>query len=56
MEERLEFKDLFPIEEDYPGKYIAEEGVPQGAFYSDISTTYLNGVVNYINPFTDCGF
>lgn len=50
MQEELEIWDLFDNVEMYP-RCIAERGVPQGTCYTYISSTFLNGFINYVNPF-----
>ena len=42
------FFGRFKDDREYPRDELAEEGVPQGMFYSYVSSTYLNGLVNYV--------
>lgn len=50
MENAITFWDLFPSREEYPDN-IAERGVPQGTFYKYISSSFLDGLVNYVDIF-----
>lgn len=43
-----EFFDLFDDSEEYP-ENVAERGVPQNTVYHYISTTFLNGLINYVD-------
>ena len=45
----MDFFELFEDCLEYPGDIIAEQGVLQNMFYSYISTTFLNGFINYVN-------
>ena len=40
------FSDLFPTIEEYP-KNIAERGVPMDTYFKYVSSTFLNGLINY---------
>jgi len=50
MENAITFWDLFPCREEYPDN-VAERGVPQGTFYEYISSSFLDGFVNYVEIF-----
>ena len=43
-----DFFELFADSEDYP-ENIAERGVPQNTSFQYVSSTFVNGYVNYIN-------
>jgi hypothetical protein len=45
---KIEFLDLFKEHEEYPEK-LAERGVPNNTYLTYVSTTFLNGYVNYID-------
>jgi len=46
----IKFFDLFNDCVEYPNRnYLVEYGVPQETLYTYVSTTYLNGFINYIN-------
>jgi hypothetical protein len=45
--EVIHFHDLFESGEQYP-ENVADRGVPQNTIYSYISTTFLNGFINYV--------
>jgi len=47
------FFDLFDEYIEYP-KNLAEEGVTQGTLLAYVSLDYLNGFVNYVEPFFVC--
>lgn len=49
----MQFFDLFHDCEEYPDN-IAERGVPQSMLYEYVSSTFLNGLINYVNPFWGC--
>lgn len=44
-----DFWDLFEFDEDYP-KEVAERGVPENTLYCYISSTFLGGFINYVEP------
>jgi len=46
----INFCDLF-YEEEFPSHNQMAEGIPENTVYSYVSSTYVNGFVNYINPF-----
>lgn len=50
---KKDFFDYFEYSEDYP-KNIAERGVSENSYYCYISTTFLNGMINYVKPFWGC--
>lgn len=50
MASAITFRDLFPCQEEYPDN-VAERGVPQGMFYEYISSSFLDGFVNYVEIF-----
>lgn len=45
---RVDVYDLFDDDVEYPDKDMLVNGVPIGMNYSYISTTYLNGFINYV--------
>lgn len=45
----MEFYELFNSHEDYPVA-IAERGVEQGILYQYVSSSFLNGYINYVRP------
>lgn len=49
MKKILNIWDLFETNEDYP-QDVAERGVPENTLYSYISSTFLDGVINYVKP------
>ena len=44
------FLDLFTNQVDYPDAEQLLGGVPQNTLYQYVSSTYLNGLVNYASP------
>ena len=49
----MNFFDIFKDSEDYP-KNIAERGVPEGMLYQYVSNSFLDGLINYTEPFWGC--
>lgn len=49
----MDFFDLFKDSEEYP-ENLAESGVPQNMMFEYVSSTFLNGLINYITPFWAC--
>jgi len=47
------FRELFPNEEQYP-ENIAERGVPQDTYFQYISSTFLDGLINYTEAKRGC--
>lgn len=45
-----EFIDLFTNQVDYPDSEQLLGGVPQNTLYQYVSSTYLNGLINYASP------
>lgn len=49
----MSFFKLFKYNEEYP-ENIAERGAPQDTLYEYVSTTFLNGFINYVKIFFVC--
>jgi hypothetical protein len=47
------FFDLFDNSYEYPDN-LAETGVPNHTLFEYVSNTYLNGLINYVDPFFVC--
>ncbi|KKK82486.1 hypothetical protein LCGC14_2802880, partial [marine sediment metagenome] len=43
------YNGTFPTVEEYP-ENIAERGVPQDMYYRYVSSTFLDGLINYTEP------
>jgi hypothetical protein len=53
MKKDIDFMELFDFCEEYPDN-LSETGVPQDTLFEYVSNTFLNGLINYVEPFFVC--
>jgi len=53
MSENNDFFELFDEKIEYPNN-LAEVGIEQGVLLRCVSNSYLNGLINYVDPFFVC--